>query len=236
MKRVRGAATGQGRARRPGVRAAAPGVLTRERILEAASEMFAERGVEAVSLRELTLRAGVNLAAVNYHFGSKEGVLAEVFARSSQPIVRWRLDLLEKVERDAAGRPVLEQLLDAYLRPALHVGRRQNRSFVRLRARLALERDEMVQGLLAECFDESSRSFIEQIALALPDLPRDKLYWRFHFMMGSMFYTMADPGRIRSLSDGTCDPGVVEEALPRMIAVYAAVFRDGVSPGAAQEI
>ncbi len=235
MKRDRDEPSGPLRTKRAKLRDAAPGVLTRERILEAAAEMFAERGVEAVSLRELTLRAGVNLAAVNYHFGSKEGVLAEVFLRSSRPIVKWRLELLEKVERDADGRPSLEQLLDGYMRPALHVGRRQNRSFVRLRARLAIERDEMARSLLAECFDESTKRYIDEIALALPGLPKDELYWRFHFMMGSMFYTMAEPGRILGLSDGACDPGQLEEAMRRMIAVFAAVFREGVPAGAHRE-
>ncbi len=220
--------TGVQHQRRGRPREAAPGVLTRERILETASEMFAERGVEAVSLRELTLRAGVNLAAVNYHFGSKEGVLAEVFARSSKPIVKWRLDLLAKVERDENGLPKVEQVLEAYLRPALQVGRRQNKSFMKLRARLALERDETVRRILTECFDESSRRCLEELAAALPDLPRDELYWRFHFMMGSTFYTMADVGRIQSLSHGECDPSDVELALQRMIAVFSDVFRRGV--------
>jgi len=215
-------------------REAAPGALTRERILDAASDMFAERGVEAVSLRELTVKAGVNLAAVHYHFGSKEGLLAEVFARSSKPIVKWRLDLLSEVARDAAGRPDLEQVLEAFLRPSLQSGRRQNASFVQLRARLALERDDAVRQILSAAFDASSRQFIAALAEALPGLPRDELYWRFHFLIGSMFYTMADSGRIQSLSGGECDPGDTEEALRRMVTVFAAAFRGGIrQPGQA---
>jgi AcrR family transcriptional regulator len=206
-----------------------PGSLTRDRILEAAKVMFAEHGVEGVSLRELTVRAGVNLAAVHYHFGSKEGVLAELFARSSKPIVKWRLELLGKVRRTSDGRPVLEDVLDAFLRPALHAGRRQNASFVHLRARLALERDDATKRILSEAFDESSRQFIEAIAAALPELSRDELYWRFHFLIASMFYTMADSGRIQTLSDGACDPSDSDEALKRMIAVFSGVFRAGAS-------
>ncbi len=209
-------------------RASAPGVLTRERILDAASEMFAERGVEAVSLRELTVKAGVNLAAVHYHFGSKEGLLAEVFARSSKPIVKWRLDLLSAVDRDAAGRPYLEHVLEAFLRPSLQSGRRQNASFVQLRARLALERDDAVRQILSVAFDASSKRFIEAVAEAVPGLPREELYWRFHFLIGSMFYTMADSGRIQTLSGGECDPGDTDEALRRMVAVFADVFRSAV--------
>jgi AcrR family transcriptional regulator len=209
-------------------RESAAGALTRERILDAAKVMFAERGVEGVSLRELTMRAGVNIAAVHYHFGSKEGVLAEVFARSSKPIVKWRMDLLDKVRHDADGRPVLEDILEAFLRPALQAGRRQNASFMQLRARLALERDDSIQRILSNAFDKSSRRFLDVLSEALPDLPKDELYWRFHFLIGSMFYTMADSGRIQTLTDGDCDPSDTDEALRRMIAVYAAVFRQSV--------
>lgn len=208
-------------------RDSAPGALTRERILEAAREMFAEHGVDGVSLRELTLTAGVNLAAVNYHFGSKEGVLAELFARSSKPIVKWRLELLDKVRRDADGRPVLEDVLEAFLRPALQSGRRQNASFVQLRARLALERDEAIRKILGEAFDQSSRRFLDAIAQSLPWLPQDELYWRFHFLIGSMFYTMADSGRIQALSNGSCDPRDSDEAIRRLVNVFAGVFRAG---------
>ena len=208
-----------------------PGALTRERILDAAKEMFARRGVEAVSLRELTIKAGVNLAAVHYHFGSKEGVLAELFARSSKAIVKWRLDLLAKVRRHRDGRPYLEDVLEAFLRPSLEAGRRQNTDFVHLRARLALERNEAVRRILSQAFDASSRKFIEAIAEALPGLPREELYWRFHFLIGSMFYTMADSGRIQALSDGECDPSDAEEALKRLVAVFSKVCLDGVPEG-----
>jgi len=211
--------------------ASPPGALTRDRILEAARELFAEHGVEAVSLRELTGRAGVNLAAIHYHFGSKDALLEELFSRSSQPIVRWRLELLANVRKHEDGRPVLEDVLDAFLRPALSSGRRQNSTFVRLRARLALERTESVRRILSNAFDESSRLTIEAIGKALPDLPRDELYWRFHFLIGTMFYTMADSGRIQALSDGKCDPSHVEESLRRMVAVFANVFRNGVPDG-----
>lgn len=204
------------------------GALTRERILNAAKEMFAQRGVNAVSLRELTTRAGVNLAAVHYHFGSKEGVLAEVFARSSKPIVKWRLDLLAKVRRHPDGRPYLDDVLEAFLRPSLQAGRRQNTSFMQLRARLALERDEASKRILSEAFDASSRQFLEAFAEALPGLPQDELYWRFHFLIGSMFYTMADSGRIQTLSGGACDPSDTEEALRRLVEVFSGVLRAGV--------
>lgn len=204
-----------------------PGAQTREKILDTASKLFAERGVEGVSLRELTSKAGVNIAAVHYHFGSKDGILPELFARSSKPIVKWRVELLDKVRRHTDGRPFLEDVLEAFLRPALQSGRRQNASFVHLRARLALERDEAKRRVLSRTFDASSRKFIEAIAEALPDLPRIELYWRFHFLMGCMFYTMADGGRIQSLSDGQCDPSDTDAALHRLVAIFSQVFTQG---------
>jgi hypothetical protein len=92
-----------------------------------------------------------------------------------------------------------------------------------------LERGEATRRILSGSFDESSRQFMDALAAAMPDLPREELNWRFHFLIGAMVYTMADSGRIQTLSDGACDPSDSEEALERMVAVFAGVFRAGVS-------
>src|SRR6476661_10749602 len=79
---------------------------TKDRILDAAEALFMEHGFEATSLRALTAAAGVNLAAVNYHFGSKEELFQSVLTRRLDPMNQERIDLLEKVEREAGGRPL----------------------------------------------------------------------------------------------------------------------------------
>lgn len=209
-------------ARRP---VASPSV--RERILEVAERMFAEHGMAGVGLRAITAEAGVNLASIAYHFGSKDGLLEALFAQRAAPIAQERLRLLE-LARAAEATPTLEQVLDAFLRPALTLGVQPQfggPAFVKLRARLGIEPESLARKILSKAFDLSSRAFIDALAEALPKMPRGEIEWRFHFMLGTMFYTMANTGRIQSLTAGRCDPGNVKSALHHMIPFLAAGFR-----------
>src|SRR5215468_8407453 len=112
---------------------------TKTRILDAAERLFVEHGFEATSLRSLTSAAGVNLAAVNYHFGSKEELFQSVLTRRLDPMNQERVDLLSALERDAAPAPVAcEQILSAMFVPALRLARdpeRGGKDFLRLLGR-----------------------------------------------------------------------------------------------------
>ena len=206
--------------------AAAP-ASTRERLLQAAETLFAERGFEATTLRELSTLAGGNLAAIHYHFGSKEALLESIFAARAAPIAERRLALLAACPRNEAGQLALEDIIEAFLRPGWELGTDAGQSppFMRLRARIAIEQKDVMRTMLSRAFDASSRRFIEELAIALPTLPRSELYWRFHFLLGVMNYSMANPGRIQSLTDDACDPGDLREMLPRAVAFAALGFR-----------
>ena len=92
---------------------------TKDRLLDAAEELFSSRGIDATSLRAITIAAEVNLAAVNYHFGSKDGLVKTVFLRRLEPLNNERLELLDALEISAAGAPIeLEAILDAWVMPA----------------------------------------------------------------------------------------------------------------------
>ena len=199
----------------------------RERILEVAERLFAEHGMSGVGLRAISAAARGNLASIAYHFGSKDGLLEALFAQRAAPIAEERLRLLAACY-ETTKRPELEDILDAFLRPALVLGvepRFGGPAFVKLRARLAMEPEALSRRILSKAFDISSRKFIEAIAGALPNLPRAEAEWRFHFMLGAMFYTMADAGRIQALTNGRIDPGDVRRALRHMIPYVAAGFR-----------
>ena len=199
----------------------------RQRLMDASEQLFAEHGWNSVSIRTIVAAAGVNLAALHYHFGSKEQLLSEIFAARAKPIAEERMRLLAEIEC-RSGVPSLERILEAFLRPALTIGSDQRfggRAFVKLRARLATEPEQVSRKILANAFDESSGEFLAALGRALPEIPRADLEWRFHFMLGAMFYTMADAGRIQSLTDGRCDPGRVEDALAHIIPFLAAGFR-----------
>jgi AcrR family transcriptional regulator len=220
------------RTRRSGA-AATVSLSVRERILHAAEHLFAEYGMSGVGLRAITAAAKVNLASIAYHFGSKEGLLEALFALRAAPIAEARMELLDRAEAEARGAPTLECVLEAFVRPALTLGPQSpqgGQAFGRLRARLATEPERVARKLLSKAFDHSSRRFIEAIAKALPNVPRAEVEWRFHFMLGVMFYTMADSGRIQALTGGRCDPGDVNLAIEHMIPYLAAGFRSAPVP------
>ena len=93
------------------------------------------------------------------------------------------------------------------------------------RARLATEPEAFSRKILADAFDESSRRYITALQALLPELSPEDLGWRFHFLLGAMVYTMADPGRIQSLTGGQCDPGDVQAVMLHMVPFIAAGFR-----------
>jgi AcrR family transcriptional regulator len=168
---------------------------TKTRILDAAEELFMEHGFEATSLRSLTASASVNLAAVNYHFGSKEELFQAVLTRRLDPMNQERIDLLERVEREAAGKPMsVEKILFAMLIPALRLARDEERGgkhFLRLVGRAYADPAPFIRQFLSEQYGEMIGRYKEAFHKALPHLSRQELTWRLHFVMGALSYTLA---------------------------------------------
>jgi AcrR family transcriptional regulator len=203
-----------------------PTADTRARILQAAEMLFAEHGFDAVSMRDITALAKVNLASVNYHFGSKLALLAEVVGARANILVEERLRLLAELPRDKHGRPKLDDVIEGFLRPSLEMSRQPGGSnHMRLRARLAVERVGVSRAQFEQTFDASNEKFIDALAEALPDYPRSEVYWGFHCLLGVQNYTMANSGRIQHLSRGACDPSNVEATLARIVPFIASGFR-----------
>ncbi len=201
------------------------------RILDSAEHLFSERGVNGASLRTIVAHAGVNTAAVHYHFGSKTGLLEAVFARRTVPIAEERLNLLAECH-DGEGRPpLLQQIISAFLEPGMR-GDHGGATFARLRARLAADASDETRALMARYFDDSSAQFLNALADALPHLPPRDLHWRFHFLLGTMVYTMANPGRIQALTDDACDPSDMDASLAYLVPFLAQGFEADPIPDA----
>ena len=202
---------------------------TKGRILDAAERLFAEHGFDGVSLRTIIAEAGVNLAAVHYHFHSKESLLDAVFARRVGPLNEERLARLDACEAEARGGPVpIEQLLEALLIPILHLVRDPSRNgpiFCKLMGRLHAETSTN----MAEVFKKHLAGFAERLLLALrlslPDLPPAELFWRMHFMMGAVAHTLRGSPVSAVLSGGVIDPSDLEGGMHRLIAFLAAGLR-----------
>lgn len=167
---------------------------TKTRILDAAEELFMEHGFEATSLRSLTASAGVNLAAVNYHFGSKEELFQAVLTRRLDPMNKERIELLDRLEREAAGRSLsCERILFAMLIPALRLARDEERggkNFLRLVGRAYADPAPFIRHFLSEQYAEMIGRYKEAFHAALPHLARQELTWRLHFVMGALSYTL----------------------------------------------
>ncbi|MGQ0798706.1 MAG: TetR/AcrR family transcriptional regulator [Pseudomarimonas sp.] len=174
-----------------------PHFSTKERILSAAERLFAERGFAETSLREVTSRADVNLAAVNYHFGSKSNLVNEVFRRRLDDLSARRISALKVAETDQAGS--LESVLAAFIEPALalSVDRQGGSAFVRVIARAYAEKDDSLRRFLSDNYGHVMREFARAIAVCLPGLSREQLYWRLDFLAGALTYAMADFGQIK---------------------------------------
>ena len=165
-------------------------VETKTRILDAAEKLFAEKGLDATSHRDLTRAAGVNLAAVNYHFGSKQAVLAAVFERRIGPINAERMARLEEAER--GGDADLASILRAFLWPAFErIGRtqREHADFMRLVGRTHGETSEDVRACFIHQFDEVFERFSEALSRST-GLPRAMAQLRLRFVIGSMAHLL----------------------------------------------
>jgi len=168
---------------------------TKTRILDAAEQLFMEHGFEATSLRSLTSAANVNLAAVNYHFGSKEELFQAVLTRRLDPMNQERIDLLERLERDSGGRPLsVEKILSSMLIPALRLARDEKRggkNFLRLLGRAYADPAPFIRHFLSQQYVDMIGRYKEAFLKALPHLTRQELTWRLHFVMGALSYTLA---------------------------------------------
>ncbi len=194
---------------------------TKDRILDAAERLFGERGFPSTSLRDITAEAGVNVASVNYHFGSKEALLAAVLERRFRPINQERLALLDMVDaRSAGGPPPVEDVVRAFLAPPYERQREWSRdaqgSFLRLVGRLHSEPNEVLRPILLEQFEEVRERFHAALQRALPD--HSDMSWRMLFMIGSMAFTMTWGPRLFEGDGADHDPEALLESLIRYTA------------------
>jgi len=200
---------------------------TKERIRHTAARMFSEHGFDNVSLRDITTGATVNIAAVNYHFGSKVGLLTDVFAEYAAPVNVARLKLLDECEEKAGdGPPAVADILWALLSPAFHAPDSgiEGRYFRQMLGRMSSSSNPDVRRILFNTFDVVSSRFVDLMSRACPDLPREELFWRLTCVYGAMMYAQADNGRIRTLAGDSFDSTNMDDALKYMIPFLTAGF------------
>lgn len=166
-----------------------PHVATRTALLDAAGRLFAQHGVESTSVRDITRAAKANLGAINYHFGTKERLALEVFARRLRPVNRERLERLDAIEAAARGKRLkLEPVLDALIRPALESPSDDSAVCMRLISRCFQEPNPDLKAFIEDEFAEIARRFDSAIRRAVPGLSKGDLFWRLKFFFGALHH------------------------------------------------
>ena len=184
------------------LRAVKPHHETRTRILDAAEELFMLHGFGGTSMRQLTTRAGVNLAAVNYHFGSKDALIEAVFRRRLDPMNTERIAALERLENPSA-----EDIIRAFVGPSLRLiedAKGGGRNFIRLLGRTYTEPAKPIRALIGQMYAPAMQRYKAALARAMPQMPPDELVWRMHFMFGTLAYTLAATDTVQLIAG--CKP------------------------------
>jgi AcrR family transcriptional regulator len=199
---------------------------TRTRILDAAEELFMLHGFEGTSMRLLTSKAGVNLAAVNYHFGSKDALIEAVFRRRLDPMNAARIAALEKLQAESGGRPLVPALvIRAFVGESLRMiedEKSGGRNFIRLLGRTYTEPSKEIRSLIGQLYAPAMERYKAAFEHALPQMPREELVWRMYFMFGTLAYTLAATDTVQLIAgckpEDRYDARLLEERLCAFLA------------------
>ncbi len=154
---------------------------TRTRILDAAEKLFAAKGFDGTSIRAITRAADVNVAAIHYHFGSKEQVLRGVTDRIVGPLNERRFELLEQAVAESAPEPPsLEAVLDAFIRPDFETLRELRPSAAHFVGRIYADQTPWIRQMASDQFAETRIRIFPILAAVLPHLHIDEIGWRMY--------------------------------------------------------
>ena len=200
---------------------------TKAAVFNAAERLFALHGFQNVSVRDITAEAGVNLASVNYHFGSKDALLFEIFRRRTSELNRERARMLHEAAARHHGKPPVRDILEAYFAPPLRWAAPDNdrRISVQFIIRARSEGTADMREVLKTDVSHLAR-FADALIAARPDLPKEDVYWRLHFVLGMVHNNrFAEFDRLHHLSNGLTREGDVDALLKRMLDFAEAGFR-----------
>ena len=190
---------------------------TRVRLLDAAERLFAAKGFEATSVRDVTAKARANVASVSYHFGSKEALVRAVFERRRGEVNGKRLALLHGTGR----RPAPERILHAFIAPTFEL-MKEAPHFIQLMGRFHAEPESPVHEFVTNRCRDVADQFRRALTAALPGVPVEDLFWRMHFVMGALVHTWTCHRDLERISGGRCSMKDEEEITRKLIAFGAA--------------
>ena len=192
---------------------------TKAQVLAAAERLFALHGFQNVSVRDITAEAGVNLASVNYHFGSKDSLLFEIFRRRTAELNRERARMLHEANDRHAGKPPVREILRALFEPPLRWSRPESGRGISVQF-IIRARSEGTEAMREALRTDVShlRRFADALIAARPELASEDVYWRLHFCLGMIHNNrFAEFDRLHILSDGLTRESDTEALLKRML-------------------
>jgi len=203
----------------------ATGSSTKDRILDVAERLLAKNGFEATSLRAITAEADVNLAAVNYHFHSKDALIRAVIARRIGPVNEKRLAMLDAIERAAGDGPLpIGPVIEAFVAPVIEI-RSKAKSFAPIMGRAFNENAEFAERFFRDHLEAVAQRFTVAFERAVPGLPREEVLWRAFFLIGAMAHTLVLGDLLKMFSGGLCRTDDVDQMVKRTVAVFTAAFQ-----------
>ncbi|MEC9041704.1 MAG: TetR/AcrR family transcriptional regulator [Verrucomicrobiota bacterium] len=179
--------------------------LTKERLLVVAGELFADRGFDSVSLRMITDRANVNLASVNYHFGSKEELIGAVVDDIVRPVNERRLSLLSLI--DYTTQDPIRKIIHAFIDPVFDLSDSGNddNKYYKLISRCIASRDERVSSIIIKQFPEVLAQFVSALTKALPRINSNSAHLKIMFMAGALAHSLFHYENLLLISEGRFD-------------------------------
>jgi AcrR family transcriptional regulator len=208
-------------------------LATRVALLDAAERLFSQNGIEGTSVRDIIKAAGANLGAINYHFGTKDRLALEVFARRIEPVNRERIARLDALEAGVGRRKLkLEQILDALIRPALESeeqGAKNCDDFMRLISRSFQEQNAEVKKFVEQQFAEVAHRFDSAILRAVPGLPPEDLFWRMCFLYGALHHGLQTWLRFDQMPYAMLNPAAMKPDREGLIQRFISFMAAGMS-------
>lgn len=200
---------------------------TRDRLLDAAEELFAHFGLYGVTVRNIAEHAGVDSALIHYYFGTKRGMFDAVFARRAEAINAARLLSMDDYEEQVGTAITVEGALRAFLHPILENDRQADAGWRNFSALVALANNTKEWGgeMMSRYFDSVIHRLIDLLRKAMPDAKPVDLYWSYQMLSGSLMVIQASTGRIELLSNGECRSDDVDAFSDRLVEYAAAGFR-----------
>lgn len=215
------------------------GPTTKQRILVAFERLVARKGFDGVSLRDLTAAARVNLAAVNYYYGSREGLEDTLLTLYVEPLNLERIRLLDALEKEYGQNPVaLDRIIEAMVSPVIRNLGNGNFSgifFLKLMARCIDAHEHALPESILKPYKQAVARYVQAFHRALPSLSEKTIVWRIHFIFGAVNHTLANDQNLYNISRGRSGPADPEFILRSIVAFASAGFRAAETEASAPE-